>query len=356
MSLELVGVKKSFDGVRAVDGVDLSVVKGELFVLLGPSGCGKTTLLRAIAGIYGVDSGSVVLNGRDLTRTPMHRRNMAMVFQSFALFPHLSAFDNVAFGLKSRRVGRDEIDKRVNEALALVRLETLGARYPNQLSGGQQQRVALARALAVHPDLLLLDEPLSNLDARLRDEMRVEIRELQRRLGITTLLVTHDIGEAFAMSDRMAVMREGKIAQIGRAAEIYHFPANRFVANFVGPINEFPLTKVEQVSGKSRGLAAGELRVWLPAGTADHSAETEPRLIIRPENLRVAVSEGSTDNSFTAEIEDVVFRGGATECRLRIGALKFFAILPSADAAALRAGDRVTIGWNAADGVVTGAR
>src|SRR5208282_1590511 len=195
MSLELVGVKKSFDGVRAVDGVDLSVVKGELFVLLGPSGCGKTTLLRAIAGIYGIDSGSVVLNGRDLTRTPMHRRNMAMVFQSFALFPHLSAFDNVAFGLKSRRVGGDEIDKRVNEALALVRLEMLAARYPNQLSGGQQQRVALARALAVHPDLLLLDEPLSNLDARLRDEMRVEIRELQRRLGITTLLVTHDIGE-----------------------------------------------------------------------------------------------------------------------------------------------------------------
>ena len=226
MSLAVAGIRKRFGTVNAVDGVDLAVAKGEFFTLLGPSGCGKTTLLRVIAGIYPTDAGSVMLNGRDLTRVPMHRRNMAMVFQSYALFPHLNAFDNIAFGLRSRGVAKPEMARRVGEALAMVRLEALAARYPAQMSGGQQQRVALARALAVRPDLLLLDEPLSNLDARLRDEMRLEIRDLQRRLGITTILVTHDIGEAFTMSDRMGVMQDGRIVQTGRAAEIYHRPGS----------------------------------------------------------------------------------------------------------------------------------
>jgi putative spermidine/putrescine transport system ATP-binding protein len=352
MSLELAGVSKAFGNVRAVDGVDLSVANGEFFALLGPSGCGKTTLLRVVAGIYPGDSGTVALNGRDLTRTPMHRRNMAMVFQSYALFPHLSAFDNVAFGLRSRRLGQEETTKRAMESLALVRLEALAARFPAQLSGGQQQRIALARALAVRPDLLLLDEPLSNLDARLRDEMRVEIRDLQRRLGITTVLVTHDIDEAFTMSDRIGVMQDGKIVQIGRAAEIYRDPANRFVANFVGPINDLPLSRIESAAGKARGLAAGELEVWLPY----HHPGAEPRLILRPENLRVAIAEGAADNSFTAEVADIVFLGSTTECRLKIGQLKLFAVLPSAAAAQIHAGDRVTIGWNAADSVVTDAR
>src|SRR4051812_11566607 len=263
MSLEIAGARKAFGSVRAVDGIDLTVQKGEFFALLGPSGCGKTTLLRVIAGIYPIDAGSLTLNGRDITRTPMHRRNLAMVFQSYALFPHLTAFDNVAFGLRSRKLPRDEISRRVGEALALVRLESLASRYPAQLSGGQQQRVALARALAVRPDLLLLDEPLSNLDARLRDEMRIEIRDLQRRLGLTTILVTHDIDEAFTMSDRIGVMRDGRIIQVGRAAEIYHAPADRFVANFVGPTNELKVTRLD---GKS-GLIAGGLPVQLPAHT-----------------------------------------------------------------------------------------
>ncbi|HYC13182.1 MAG TPA: ABC transporter ATP-binding protein, partial [Stellaceae bacterium] len=264
MSLEIVDLVKVFGAVRAVDGVSLSVASGEFFTLLGPSGCGKTTLLRLIAGIYPASNGSVRLNGRDITAAPMHKRNLAMVFQSFALFPHLSVFDNVAFGLRSRHVPREEIRQRVKEALTLVKLDALAERFPAQLSGGQQQRVALARALVVRPDLLLFDEPLSNLDARLRDEMRFEIRDLQRRIGITTVLVTHDIEEAFVMSDRMAVMQSGRIMQIGRADEIYRSPASRFVANFVGPINELALSRVETVDGRRRGLAAGELAVWLP--------------------------------------------------------------------------------------------
>jgi putative spermidine/putrescine transport system ATP-binding protein len=352
VSLELVGVKKAFGPVRAIDGVGLSVTNGEFFALLGPSGCGKTTLLRVVAGIYPADGGSVRLNGRDLTRAPMHRRNMAMVFQSYALFPHLTAFDNVAFGLRSRTVAAAELQRRVGEALALVKLETLGSRYPAQLSGGQQQRVALARALVVRPDLLLLDEPLSNLDARLRDEMRLEIRDLQRRLNITTILVTHDIDEAFTMSDRMAVMQEGKIVQVGGASDIYHRPVSRFVANFVGPINELKLSRLESTSGKVRAMAAGQLPVWLPAPAAQHGDGADLRLILRPEHLRINVTEGQTENTYRALIEDIVFLGADTLCRVRVGALQLSAAMPSSAAASLRKGEHVLVGWDASDGAL----
>jgi putative spermidine/putrescine transport system ATP-binding protein len=339
VALQLAGLRKTFGTVQAVDGVDLAVEAGEFFALLGPSGCGKTTLLRLIAGIYPADAGRVVLKGRDITRVAMHRRNLAMVFQNYALFPHLTAFDNVAFGLRSRRIGAAEIRQRVDAALALVRLEGFAGRHPGQMSGGQQQRVALARALAVEPDLLLLDEPLSNLDARLRDEMRTELRDLQRRLGITTILVTHDIGEAFAMS--------------GRAVDIYHRPANRFVANFVGPINEIALDVVVGDGSGKRGVTVDGLAIRLGAdATAPH--EGSLRLILRPESVRIGITEGTADNCFDATIDDVVFLGSGTECRLTIGALRLLAILPSMAAAGLRAGDRVRIGWNAADGVVTG--
>jgi putative spermidine/putrescine transport system ATP-binding protein len=354
MSLDIVGVTKTFGATRAVDGVSLSVAPGEFFTLLGPSGCGKTTLLRLVAGIYPVSVGRVVLNGRDITSTPMHTRNLAMVFQNYALFPHLSAFDNVAFGLRSRRVPRREIKIRVKEALALVKLESLADRIPAQLSGGQQQRIALARALVVRPDLLLLDEPLSNLDARLRDEMRFEIRDLQRRVGITTVLVTHDIAEAFTMSDRMAVMQAGRIMQIGRAEEIYRAPANRFVANFVGPINELGLSSIETVDGRKRALAAGILPVWLPE-LESKSGSAPASLILRPEALRIAVGALSADNLYPGEIEDVVYLGGNCECRVKIGALRLSATVPSAAAGGLRPGEAVSIGWNANDGVVVDA-
>jgi len=353
MSLEIVDLVKVFGAVRAVDGVSLSVASGEFFTLLGPSGCGKTTLLRLVAGIYPVGQGSVRLNGRDITRAPMHRRNLAMVFQSFALFPHLSVFDNVAFGLRSRRVARDETRERVTEALALVKLDAMAERFPAQLSGGQQQRVALARALVVRPDLLLFDEPLSNLDARLRDEMRFEIRDLQRRIGITTVLVTHDIEEAFVMSDRMAVMQAGKIMQVGRADEIYRSPASRFVANFVGPINELALGGIETVDGRRRALAAGVLPVWLPQSGGMGNGRTN--LVLRPEALRVAHGEIGTDNSFRAEIVDVVYLGGNSECRVKVGNLQLSAVMPSAVAARLRPGERVSVGWDADDGVMLDA-
>jgi putative spermidine/putrescine transport system ATP-binding protein len=354
MSLEIVDLAKLFGTVRAVDGVSLSVRRGEFFTLLGPSGCGKTTLLRLIAGIYPASTGSVTLNGRDITREPMHRRNLAMVFQNYALFPHLSVSDNVAFGLRSRRVPRDEMRTRVREALTLVKLETMAERFPAQLSGGQQQRVALARALVVRPDLLLFDEPLSNLDARLRDQMRFEIRDLQRRVGITTLLVTHDIEEAFVMSDRMAVMQAGKIMQIGRAEEIYRSPASRFVANFVGPINELAISGVETVNGRRRALAGGMLQVWLPDGRKDLDGGAM-NLILRPEALRVGVGEIGTDNRFGAEIEDIVYLGGSSECRLKVGAVRLSAVMPSASAARLRPGESVSVGWDANDGVVIDA-
>jgi putative spermidine/putrescine transport system ATP-binding protein len=356
MSLEVAGVSKAFGSVRALSGVDLSVPQGSFFALLGPSGCGKTTLLRVIAGIYASDAGKVALGGRDITQVPMHRRNMAMVFQSYALFPHLCAFDNVAFGLRSRRLPKDEIRSRVAEALALVRLEQLSQRYPSEMSGGQQQRIALARALAVRPDLLLLDEPLSNLDQRLRDEMRVEIRDLQRRLAITTVLVTHDISEAFTMSDRIGVMQEGRIVQIGSAEEIYHRPANRFVANFVGPINELPLTQVESGAGGAHALFAGQFPVRLPALTRAATQGSDLTLILRPQALRLGVGEGETANRYGAEVEDVVFLGASSECRLRIGPLRLLAALPASSSAKLAAGDKVIVGWDAADGVVTDGR
>jgi putative spermidine/putrescine transport system ATP-binding protein len=355
LSLELVGVAKSFGSVHAVDGVSLSVAGGEFFTLLGPSGCGKTTLLRLIAGIHPVTAGRVMLNGRDITHAPMHTRNLAMVFQNYALFPHLNVFDNVAFGLRSRRVARDEIRSRVREALALVKLEALAERLPAQLSGGQQQRVAVARALVVRPDLLLFDEPLSNLDARLRDEMRFEIRDLQRRIGITTVLVTHDIEEAFTMSDRMAVMQGGKLMQIGRASEIYRSPANRFVANFVGPINELALSGIEIIDGRKRAQAAGQLSVWLPQ--AEEAAGGGARsLILRPESLRVSAEGIATENRYAGEIEDVIYLGASSECRVRIGAVRLSAVMPSAAAARLSPGEQVSVGWDVEDGVVIDAR
>jgi putative spermidine/putrescine transport system ATP-binding protein len=354
MSLEIVDLAKLFGTIRAVDGVSLSVKRGEFFTLLGPSGCGKTTLLRLIAGIYPASTGSVTLNGRDITREPMYRRNLAMVFQNYALFPHLSVFDNVAFGLRSRQVPRDDMRTRVREALTLVKLETMAERFPAQLSGGQQQRVALARALVVRPDLLLFDEPLSNLDARLRDQMRFEIRDLQRRVGITTLLVTHDIEEAFVMSDRMAVMQAGKIMQVGRADEIYRSPASRFVANFVGPINELAISNLETVNGRRRALAAGILQVWLPDGARELDSRTM-NLVLRPEALRVGAGEIETDNRFRAEIEDIVYLGGSSECRLKVGTVRLSAVMPSPDAARLRSGESVSVGWNANDGVIIDA-
>jgi ABC-type Fe3+/spermidine/putrescine transport system ATPase subunit len=238
-ALRLAGIEKRYGATVAVAGVDLEVRDGEFLTLLGPSGCGKTTTLGLIAGFFPPSAGEIFLRGRAVAGLPPFKRDIGVVFQDYALFPHMTAGENVAFGLKMRGVQRGEIDQRVNEALELVQLRGLAQRRPLELSGGQRQRVALARALVIRPAVLLLDEPLSNLDLKLREEMRVEIAGLQRRLGITTVFVTHDQGEALVMSDRIAVMNAGRIEQLGTPADVYERPATRFVAQFIGRMNFF---------------------------------------------------------------------------------------------------------------------
>ena len=228
---------KRYGDFTAVNGISLNIEQGEFFTLLGPSGCGKTTLLRMIAGFNTVDGGEICFDEQVINNLPAHKRDIGMVFQNYAIFPHLNVADNVAYGLKARKVPKEQITPRVDEALRMVQIDQLKARQPNELSGGQQQRVALARAFVIEPGVLLMDEPLSNLDAKLRVQMRTTIKKLQRRLGITTIYVTHDQEEALAISDRIAVMKEGNIMQIGRPEEIYRKPANPFVANFIGVSN-----------------------------------------------------------------------------------------------------------------------
>ena len=228
---------KKYGDFTAVNGISLNIEQGEFFTLLGPSGCGKTTLLRMIAGFNTVDGGEICFDEQVINTLPAHKRDIGMVFQNYAIFPHLNVADNVAYGLKARKVPKEQITPRVDEALRMVQIDQLKTRQPNELSGGQQQRVALARAFVIEPGVLLMDEPLSNLDAKLRVQMRTTIKKLQRRLGITTIYVTHDQEEALAISDRIAVMKEGNIMQIGRPEEIYRKPANPFVANFIGVSN-----------------------------------------------------------------------------------------------------------------------
>jgi iron(III) transport system ATP-binding protein len=235
-------VSKLFGDVRAIDDIDLEIREDELFFLLGPSGCGKTTTLRVIAGFYKPDTGQVLFDDRIINDVPAYKRNIGMVFQNYALWPHMTVYDNIVYGLKIRDVPKAERDRRAEEVLEIVQLGGLGLRYPNQLSGGQQQRVALARAIVTEPELLLMDEPLSNLDAKLRLDTRKEIKRIQRDLGITSIYVTHDQDEALSMADRIAVMNNGKIEQIGSPREIYGNPSNSFVAGFIGETNFIPGT------------------------------------------------------------------------------------------------------------------
>jgi putative spermidine/putrescine transport system ATP-binding protein len=346
MSLELQNIRKQFGAVTAVDGVTLEVRSGEFFSLLGPSGCGKTTILRTIAGILQPDRGTVRLDGRDVTRLPVHARNMTLVFQSYALFPHLTVFENIAFGLRMRKTREDEIRKRVDEALDLVRLGGFQQRYPAQISGGQQQRVALARALVVHPALLLLDEPLSNLDARLREEMRAEIRMIQRKVGITTVLVTHDIQEAFALSDRIAVLNAGRVEQLGSPAEIYQKPKTRFVAEFAGHANHFD-GKVVAVEGQRMRIATAHgINLWAPR--ADGAiADSALWVMLRPERVRLGASGGA--NCFPAAVSEVTYLGGLISYRLRVGSGEIHAYAPNTGAPPHDVGQAVTVAWNEDD-------
>lgn len=281
------GLSKAYGDTEVVKDVSLTIKEGEFVSLLGPSGCGKTTILRMVAGLVEPSRGRIMIGGDDVTKLPPNKRGLGLVFQSYALFPHLNVFENVAFGLRRRKVAGAELDRRVKEVLALVRLEAFGERFPRQLSGGQQQRVAIARALAPHPRVLLFDEPLSNLDAQLRDEMQIELKRLQRRLGITTLFVTHDQGEALSMSDRVGVMAKGVMQQFATPEDIYHRPANGFVASFIGKPNRLSgiIASRDGTGGTIRLGANGPI---LPARHLDQPQGAEVDVVIRQEAIAIA--------------------------------------------------------------------
>ncbi len=326
--VRLEGVTKRFGDVSAVEDVSLDIEPGEFFALLGPSGCGKTTLMRIVAGFEAPESGRVFIDGVDMTDVPPHRRPVNMMFQSYALFPHMNVEKNIAFGLRQEGMTRADIAARVAEMLRLVQLEGLGKRRPDQLSGGQKQRVALARALAKRPKLLLLDEPLAALDRKLREQTQFELKEVQRRLGTAFIVVTHDQEEASVMASRMAVMRSGKLEQVGTPAQIYARPASRFVAEFIGDIN------ILDGNVKTEGeLLSG----W------DERRQGSVATAVRPERILVEGDDGAS--GIPAHVDDLAFRGSDTLYRVRLNSGKILRVViaNSGDRSRFRPGDKVRL-------------
>jgi spermidine/putrescine ABC transporter ATP-binding subunit len=313
IELEVRELTKQYSPQVSVGPISFEVHEGEFFSLLGPSGCGKTTTLRCIAGFEALSEGSIRLHGERLDDRPPHRRDVGLVFQNYALFPHLTVFDNVAFGLRLRRLGKTEIADRVGRVLQLVDLAGMSARLPAQLSGGQQQRVAIARSLVLEPRIMMFDEPLSNLDFKLRIQMREDLRNLQRRLGKTSIYVTHDQTEALALSDRIAVLSHGRIEQIGTPSEIYERPASAFVAEFIGSSNMLRARIVEQVAGGTIVITEAGLRLCCsgePNGKLNDSADVS--VLLRPECVHVAAPDGTAmpgQNRVSARIVDVTYLG-----------------------------------------------
>jgi spermidine/putrescine transport system ATP-binding protein len=354
-------VTKRFGAVVAVDGVDFEVGAGEFFSMLGPSGCGKTTTLRMIAGFEHPSAGRVLLRGRDVTGVPPYRRNVNTVFQHYALFPHLSVFDNVAYGLRARRVPKAEVRRRVGEMLEVVHLAGLAGRRPAQLSGGQQQRVALARALVNEPDALLLDEPLGALDLKLRQAMQLELKRIQREVGITFVYVTHDQEEALTMSDRIAVMNEGRIEQLDTPAAVYNRPATVFVAGFIGAANLLPVT----VAGRDGdGLlvehAARRFRA-LPAADNTPAPGSAATLVVRPERMRLSSGEpaAGTGGSLEVTVGEVIFQGPTVRVEVAAADGSRLAVHVGSDRAdftTLRPGDAAWVSWAPDAGVVVSGR
>jgi len=315
-------VSRQFGANTALKQVDLEVREGEFFSLLGPSGCGKTTLLNIIAGFLEPSTGEVLIGGREVTDLPPYKRDIGMVFQNYALFPHLSVFENVAYGLKIRKLPKAEIRKRVEESLASVRLEEFAKRMPHQLSGGQQQRVAIARALAIQPRVLLLDEPLSNLDAKLRKEMQTELRSLQQSVGITTVLVTHDQEEALTLSDRIGILGNGELQQLGSPMEVYRRPANRFVAEFIGQVNlfearkapsggEVPAGTISYLTDKYR-LSSEQPLALIAAGIPELEGKESVLFMLRPERVQLSLERNLQEtNQAELCVTDVSYAGNS---------------------------------------------
>lgn len=339
------GVTRNFGSVNALAGIDLAVREGEMLTILGPSGSGKTTLLKVIAGFEQPDEGGVYLNENDISYMPPSKRDIGMVFQNYALFPHMTVAQNIAFPLQMRKVGKDECAKKVNDVLQLVDLEDFGERLPRQLSGGQQQRVALARAVVFGPRLLLLDEPFGALDRKLREQMQLEVRRLQRRLGLTALFVTHDQEEALVLSDRIAVMNKGHIAQLGTPQEIYQRPVDRFVASFIGESNLIHAV----VSDNGYASTEDGVRIALPANTnvgTDHIG-----MLLRPERARQLKAGDHADTIINAAVVEIVYLGETTKYRLRTDAgLELIVRWPlNTPQQSLALDEQVTVGWDRDD-------
>jgi spermidine/putrescine ABC transporter ATP-binding subunit len=338
-TVALTGLVKRYGATRALDGVSLAIAPGEFFTLLGPSGCGKTTTLRSVAGFVTPDAGEVAIDGASMTGVPPHRRRVGMVFQHYALFPHRTVAQNVAFGLRMQKVEKTEIARRVADALALVQLPGHRERYPNQLSGGEQQRVALARALVTRPAVLLLDEPLGALDKKLRDHMKIELKRLQREVGITTIYVTHDQEEALTMSDRIAVMHRGRVEQVAPPRGLYETPATAFVAGFIGNIN--------LLSGRAAGPGAVECGGVSLAATGAAPAGATVAMALRPERVRLDPA-APLDTVLPMTVAHVVYQGETvryvltSEAGIELQAVELGEVR-------FAAGARVRAGWTAAD-------
>lgn len=346
--IELSNVSKQYGSAMAVRNISLKVHAGELVALLGPSGCGKTTTLRIISGFVEPDTGSLRIAGKLMNAVPPQSRNLGMLPQQYALFPHMSVFDNVAFGLRMRKESKVEIERRVSEALAMVRMESMRDRFPAELSGGQQQRVGLARAIVINPSVLLLDEPMAALDRKLRTQMQLEIRGLQRRLGISTILVTHDQEEALTMADRIAVMEGGQIIQIGSPREIYERPASQFVSDFIGTSNLLPGTIVARDSERATVSLDG---FHVAALSRDGAAVGDNvSLAIRPEALTITAPGSSQGNcaSLPGELENVIYLGAVVYYQVKIGQNSRLTVMEKNSPGEMpKVGDAVTVQWPA---------